>query len=201
MRLARIAGFFGLLALASCDLFVDTGEKCPDIAGAYFNTYDVSAENYRRTAPCCAEPVPAFGRLAFQDYSLQLNYLATYYSEHVRSGGFDLFPPAMALSCMSNGELGSSESLSEIQIITLYDIDANHKKGMAVNDLFDHEEMGARSSLNEYLSRPDKKLRHQNATLYLRDQPALCDTIAFKIEVLLDNGENYTCVSAPVIFE
>jgi hypothetical protein len=58
-----------------------------------------------------------------------------------------------------------------------------------------------RSSLNDYLSGDDKKLRHQNAVLYLRDKPSLCDTIAFKLQVSLDNGENYTCVSAPVIFE
>jgi hypothetical protein len=139
MRLARIAGFLGLLALASCDLFVDGGDKCPPIAGAYFNVYNVSAENYRRTASCCAEQVPAFGTLAFQNYHLQLNYIASYYSQHIPKQGFSLFTPAMALSCVSNGELGSKESLSEIQIITLYDIDANHKKGMAVNDLFDYE--------------------------------------------------------------
>lgn len=200
MRAIRICGFFALLGLMSCDIFHKDNPSCPPIAGLYFDVHDISISP-KRKSDCCAEDVRVFERMPFKKFLLNIEYTASYYSMNTPSSNFSLFPSSYAVSCPFNGQNGSKENLSEFEIITLYDIDGEHKKGQPVADLFDFSELGGRINLNEYLSDSSQRIRSEEAHLYLNKRPALNDTCAFKIKVILDNGESYTSITTPVIFE
>ncbi len=199
MRAIRICGFFALLGLISCDIFHQDDPGCPPIAGLYFDVQNVSISPKRQN-DCCAIDVKVFERMPFKNYRLQIDLEATYYSMNTAPSHFSLISSSYALSCASNGQNGSKESIMEMDIITLYDIDYQHKKGQSVSDLFDIEELGSRLNLNAYLSNEDHRLRSEQLNLYLNNQPILNDTCAFKIKTILDNGESYTTITTPVIF-
>lgn len=199
MRAIRICGFFALLGLMSCDIFHQDDSGCPPIAGLYFDVHNVQVSP-KRITDCCTENVAVFEHMPFKKYILSLDYTSSYYSMTESPANFSLFPSAYALSCATNGQNGSKESLMELEIITLYDIDEQHKKGQPVNDLFDFEEQGARLDLNEYLSSSNTRIHAEHANLYLNQRPLLNDSCAFKVKVILDNGESYTNITTPVIF-
>lgn len=199
MRAIRICGFFALLGLMSCDIFHQDDPGCPPIAGLYFDVQNVSISP-KRLSDCCAMDVKVFERMPFKKFLLQIDYEASYYSMHAAPTHFSLIPSSYAMSCASNGQNGSKERILEIDIITLFDIDSQHKKGQSVSDLFDIEEFGSRLNLNAYLSNEDHRLRAEQMNLYLNNRPNTNDTCAFKIKMILDNGESYTSITTPVIF-
>jgi|GEM_PF-2491031 len=200
MRAIRISGFFALLGLMSCDLFHKDNPGCPPIAGQYFDVIAVDISS-KRLSECCAEDAFVFERMPFKKFLLSVDYQASYYSLNLAPSHFSLIPSGYAMSCTQNGQSGSKESLLEVEIITLYDIDGQYKKGQAVADLFDLEEMGGRLGLNEYLSNSNRRIREEHSRLYLNKQPSMNDTCAFKIKIILDNGESYTSLTTPVIFQ
>lgn len=197
MRTARIIGFFALLCLLSCDVFRQEA-PCPEVAGVYFTPIDLAVSS-RKITPCCDDELYAFDRVSFNHYLLRMHYTVQYHAA-IEHRGSSLFSPAYALSCREEGENGSRVSLDELEIITLYDIDDQHKKGSPVNDLFDFQEFNSRIPLAQYLSGDDRRIRDEVALLRLNQQPQLSDTCAFKISVILDNGKKFTSISTPVIF-
>lgn len=198
MRIIRLVGFFALLSLLSCDVFRKEPPPCPEIAGLFFTPFDAHVKSQRIT-PCCNTQLNAFERVSFNEFNLCLHYEANYHA--FKPDISTIFQAAYASTCPENGQNGSKIALDEIEIITLYDIDDSHKKGSPVNDLFEFAELGSRLFLPAYLSSDDRRIRDENAQLYLIQEPALSDTCAFKINVLLDNGKKFTCISTPVIFE
>lgn len=197
MRTVRIFGFFALLCLLSCDVFRQEA-PCPEVAGLYFTPLDVTVSS-RKITSCCDDELLAFGRVSFYDYLLRMQYTVQYHAQSIPPTP-SLFSSAYAFSCPQNGQNGSRVSLEELEIITLYDIDEEHKKGSPVNDLFDFEEIGNRLPLSFYLSGNDRRIRGETALLRLNQKPQLSDTCAFKISVILDNGKKFTSISTPVIF-
>lgn len=198
MRIVRIIGFFALLSLLSCDIFHKEPTPCPKVAGLYFTPIDVTVSS-RKITPCCDDELLAFDRLSFNEYLLRMQYNVQYHAL-TKPRSSSLFSSAYALGCSEDGQNGSRISLEEVEIITLYDIDEQHKKGSPVNDLFDYEELGSRLPLSYYLSGNDRRIRDEISLLRLNQQPQLSDTCAFKISVILDNGKKYTSISTPVIF-
>lgn len=197
MRTVRVFGFFALLCLLSCDIFHQEA-PCPEVAGTFFTPLDANVSSRKITA-CCNDELLAFDRVSFDEYVLQLQYDVQYHSE-AKTKSLSLFSPAYAFTCPEDGQSGSRVSLEELEIITLYDIDDQHKKGSPVNDLFDFEHIGHRLPLSYYLSLNERNLLDETALLHLNHQPQLSDTCAFKISVILDNGNKYTSISTPVIF-
>ncbi|MHB1279054.1 MAG: hypothetical protein ACYC1Q_11740 [Bacteroidia bacterium] len=198
MRIVRIIGFFALLSLLSCDIFHKEPTPCAEVAGVYFTPVDATVSS-RKVTPCCNDELLAFDFVSFKDYLLRLQYTVQYHAQALPSSP-SLFSSAYAYSCPENGQNGSRVSLDELEIITLYDIDEQHKKGSPVNDLFDFEETGNRLPLSYYLSGNDRRIRDEMALLRLNLKPQLSDTCAFKISVILDNGKKFTSISTPVIF-
>lgn len=197
MRIVRATGFFALLALLSCDTF-NGGNNCPEIQGQYFDVQGIEISN-RQSSACYDEKVAAYSIVPFHQFRMRLDFDANYYASAARPSL--LWNSAFAFNCKQNGEKGSKESISEFEIITLFDIDKNHPKGSKVNDMFEYEEWGARVPLNTYLKGNTRKIRDESNYLYLTCEPLHNDTAAFKITLILDNGERYTEITSPVIFE
>lgn len=200
MRIIRISGFFALLCLISCDLFHGGDKGCPEIQGIYFDVNDLEISSHK-VSSCCDDELNAFSPVPFGEFLLRIDYKCAYYSLNQNPEKFSFFNSAYGLSCPTNGQNGSKESLSELEVITLYDMDSQHKKGSSINDLIEFEANGARLPLGMFLSSSDRRIYSKMASLYLIQKPVLSDTCAFKISVLLDNGEKYTRISTPVIFQ
>ncbi|MBI1221876.1 MAG: DUF5034 domain-containing protein [Bacteroidetes bacterium] len=196
MRIVRISGFLALLALLSCDTF-NSGPPCTAIQGQYIRVLGLDISN-QQMSPCCDEPIPPFSKIHFKEYRMQLNFQIQYYSE-LKTNSM-LWNSCYAYDCPQNGENGSKETISEFDIVSLYDFDENHKKGESVRDLFDYEENKTRISLNTYMKSNSRHIRRATNYLYLMQEPTQSDTVAFKITLSLDNGNKFTEITSPVIF-
>ncbi len=200
MRSLRILGLIMLCGLLSCDLFESKEGHCPPVQGTWFKVKDMQVLNMRNQPGCCLNKVPPYGKVEYNYFLLNLEMDVSYYAFRAAPKP-GLFNTAYALSCPENGQNGCKESIREIAITTLFDLDENHKKGAIVNDLFDIDQMGGRMGIDDFLSSDECRIQQPVLGFLLHKKPVLSDTCAFKFQINLDNQTQYTCISAPVIIK
>ena len=180
-----------------CEL-TDDGGECPE-ALPFFDINGLEISNRNFETACCGNVISNNERIAFEHYSISGYYDFTLHANHSPKGGF--FSRSYALSCIAGGHEGSKETISEFVVTTNFDFNESFLAGDTINDLVTFNDFFTERTLIEYLADEERTILSPQFVLRLIEKPTATDTASFNVNIVLDNGENYSETTQNVIFE
>ncbi len=175
----------------------DDGGECPD-ALPFFDINGLNLSNRLFETSCCGDVITNNQRIDFDRYAIFGRYDFTLHAQAPK-GGF--LGRSYALSCIAGGHEGSKETISEFVVTTHFDYNENYLAGDTINDLVTFNDFFTERTLNALLAEDERAILSPQFYLQLTEPPSATDTASFEINILLDNGENYSGTTGNVIFE
>ena len=175
----------------------DDGGECPE-ALPFFDINGLNVEHRLFDTSCCGNAILNNESVPFENFSIFGSYDYSLHAFQPSKGGF--LSRSYALSCLAGGYEGSQETISEFVVTTHFDINENYLAGDTINDLLTFNDFLSESTLNEFLNDEERAILSPQFFLQLTERPTATDTASFTVNIVLDNGENYTETTPNVIF-
>ncbi len=129
-----LPSFFFLIA--SCDPPLDC--NCTSVDGLFFRTTGLQVDFVDNNVGVNVQMISDSAEVQQANLLTKLQFDVEYYNTAENTPIFDWYAltnSAYACECATNGQSGSNEKISALNITTIYDIDANHPAGSNINDL------------------------------------------------------------------
>lgn len=137
---------------------------------------------------------PLADSMKFENLRLQIGYTVRFYS-YQPTNSFSFIPAVYALECVEDGSGGKKEKLTDIQLVTLSNYDANHVAGASINDIININGLTVAQFLKDQNSYSLDAFGDQ---IDFQQKPDPTAKQAFKLFFKLDNGESYEVQTHPV---
>lgn len=175
---------------------------CPEVP-LYIDLLGIqSASQSRDTAISASYPIDSIAREDYFGFSIAYDYQNYYTSRNPGKTALNLsasLGSLMALSCASDGDLGTEEFYQSISVISLYDFDSLHLAGDNLNDLVfirgNYPYFEYSLANHPTLFSADYQIARGYGTPYelfrLSDIPAQLEKMQLKIIIQLSSGDEF----------
>lgn len=191
-----LAAGFSMPNCVDCD--------CSKLTLPYFDIKGVQLLLFK-ARECCSKSLVPYTAVEAEDLQqITLFYEAEFLT---RLGGspseckhWSWMPSLWACSCEDPGYKGAKlEMLDTLVVTTLYDYDANHPAGSALNDLLRINDHTGHTPLDVFLAKPQTLIPSQWNQLSLVNAAQVRDTFQVHVTLKLSNQETYQATSVPII--
>jgi len=183
----------------SCFLF----ESCPD-ALPYFTINGININNFKYTNEGLNpwKTIAGDGTLKWNEYFMRVGYDRNFTAQASLKSSYGLY----ALSCESDGYMGSKIGMDTLFIVTLNNYNELFQANDTINDIiltndwtYKTEDFDNFQPISTLLNENRETIFNTNFEIKLNEKPSIFNQLhSFKVILVLNNGETFESISETV---